>query len=73
MEEYLPTNVNVMYDALTIERNYLLMKIFFIGGPTERDLPPRILCQVIHKKINFSYVFGILLYLDNNSVKFMLN
>ncbi|CAH8601331.1 unnamed protein product [Schistosoma bovis] len=45
MEEYLPTNVNVMYDALTIERNYLLMKIFFIGGPTERELPPRILCQ----------------------------
>ncbi|CAH8623322.1 unnamed protein product [Schistosoma rodhaini] len=45
MEEYLPTNVNVMYDTLTIERNYLLMKIFFIGGPTERELPPRILCQ----------------------------
>ncbi|RTG82009.1 uncharacterized protein DC041_0006494 [Schistosoma bovis] len=45
MEEYLPTNVNVMYDALTIERNYLLTKIFFIGGPTERELPPRILCQ----------------------------
>ncbi|CAH8862457.1 unnamed protein product [Trichobilharzia szidati] len=39
------TSSNVVFDALTIERNYLLVKIFFIGGPNERELPPRVLCQ----------------------------
>ncbi|CAH8606593.1 unnamed protein product [Heterobilharzia americana] len=45
----LDSNLNVIYDLLTIECNYLLVKIFFIGGPSERRLPPRVLCQHTNK------------------------
>ncbi|KAK4468018.1 hypothetical protein MN116_008197, partial [Schistosoma mekongi] len=52
-EYHLSDNVSIMYDALTIERNYLLMKISFIGGSNERELPPRLLCQ--HTKRIYPY------------------
>ncbi|TPP66646.1 hypothetical protein FGIG_00518 [Fasciola gigantica] len=32
-------------DALVLERNYLLVKCYFCGGPTERNLPNRFLCE----------------------------
>ncbi|KAA0199130.1 hypothetical protein FBUS_07941 [Fasciolopsis buskii] len=32
-------------DALVLERNYLLVKCYFCGGPTERSLPNRFLCE----------------------------
>lgn len=33
----------IIHDALSLERNYILVKTFMIGGPTERTLPSRTL------------------------------
>ena len=35
-------------DALSLERNYILVKTFMIGGPTERTLPSRTLEKVCY-------------------------
>ncbi|KER25449.1 hypothetical protein T265_07130 [Opisthorchis viverrini] len=39
------SNESVHLDAVTIERNYLLVKCNVIGGPDERRIPPRSLCE----------------------------
>ena len=31
---------------LSVERNYLLVKSHLVGGPNERNIPPRTLAQV---------------------------
>ncbi|KAF7260449.1 hypothetical protein EG68_02176 [Paragonimus skrjabini miyazakii] len=36
---------SVLLDALSVERNYLLIKCLFVGGSTERLLPNRFLCE----------------------------
>jgi len=33
----------IILDMLSIERNYILVKTFLVGGPSERKLPPRTL------------------------------
>ncbi|CAL1530647.1 unnamed protein product [Lymnaea stagnalis] len=37
-------------DLLSVERNYILVKTYLIGGPTERVLPSRNLEEVCHDK-----------------------
>ncbi|KAG5454591.1 Protein broad-minded [Clonorchis sinensis] len=39
------SNESLQLDAVTIERNYLLVKCNVIGGPDERRIPPRSLCE----------------------------
>ena len=34
-------------DMLSLERNYILVRCYLLGGPTERVLPPRTLTVVI--------------------------
>ncbi|XP_013412261.1 protein broad-minded-like [Lingula anatina] len=34
---------DIIVDMLSIERNYLLVKSYLIGGPTERVIPPKVL------------------------------
>ncbi|KAF5404737.1 hypothetical protein PHET_01840, partial [Paragonimus heterotremus] len=36
---------SVLLDALSVERNYLLIKCLFVGGSAERLLPNRFLCE----------------------------
>ncbi|XP_064610719.1 protein broad-minded-like isoform X2 [Liolophura sinensis] len=36
---------DIIIDMLTVERNYILIKSYLIGGPSERVLPPRCLSQ----------------------------
>ncbi|CAH8862410.1 unnamed protein product [Trichobilharzia szidati] len=59
------TSSNVVFDALTIERNYLLVKIFFIGGPNERELPPRVLCQHTNRLYPYPILRNKPAYNDN--------
>lgn len=33
-------------DALSVERNHILVRVGVVGGPSERKLPPRDLQQV---------------------------
>ncbi|TGZ71096.1 hypothetical protein CRM22_002828 [Opisthorchis felineus] len=47
------SNESVQLDAVTIERNYLLVKCNVIGGPDERRIPPRSLCE--HLSNPYSY------------------
>ena len=37
---------DIIIDMLSLERNYLLVKTYQIGGPSERVLPPRTLNHV---------------------------
>ncbi|VEL15685.1 unnamed protein product [Protopolystoma xenopodis] len=36
----------VIIDAVSVERNHLLVRLCLMGGPNERYLPPRLLCEV---------------------------
>lgn len=43
---------NFIIDGLSVERNHVLVRINFIGGPMERILPPRVLEKVSRVKRN---------------------
>ncbi|ELT95085.1 hypothetical protein CAPTEDRAFT_176131 [Capitella teleta] len=40
-DNMLPDSKVIIIDMLSVERNYLLVKTYLIGGPSERVLPPR--------------------------------
>ena len=40
------SRTEIVIDMLSVERNYLLVKSHLIGGPNERNIPPRTLAQV---------------------------
>ncbi|CAH1778672.1 unnamed protein product [Owenia fusiformis] len=44
----------IIVDMLSLERNYILVKSYLIGGPSERIIPPRELTQIQMKK-KFKY------------------
>ena len=48
----LDENSEVIIDALSIERNYILVKTHIIGGPNERVIPERTHLDVRIKKIH---------------------
>jgi len=39
----------IILDMLSLERNYILVKTFLVGGPSERHLPPRTVQNGDHK------------------------
>jgi len=39
----------IILDMLSLERNYILVKTFLVGGPSERNLPPRTLQNGEHE------------------------
>ncbi|CAB3998353.1 Hypothetical predicted protein [Paramuricea clavata] len=39
----LPSSSQYVIDACSMERNHVLVRTYFVGGPTERNLPPRTL------------------------------
>jgi len=48
----------IILDMLSLERNYILVKTFLVGGPSERNLPPRTLQNGQHEfpyELFFSY------------------
>jgi len=47
-----PENGRIVLDMLSLERNYILVKTFLVGGPSERSLPLRTLQNGKHE---FSY------------------
>ncbi|KAA3677407.1 uncharacterized protein DEA37_0013436 [Paragonimus westermani] len=53
----------VMLDALSVERNYLLIKCLFVGGSTERLLPNRFLCE----HASSPYPYPMLVSLDDDA------
>lgn len=50
LEKYIiiVSRTEIVIDMLSVERNYLLVKSHLIGGPNERNIPPRTLAQVWH-------------------------
>jgi len=53
-----PGNGRIVLDMLTLERNYILVKTFLVGGPSERNLPLRTLQNGKHEfshELFFSY------------------
>ena len=42
-------NNGIILDMLSLERNYILVKTFLVGGPSERILPPRTLQNCKHE------------------------
>ncbi|XP_028401729.1 protein broad-minded-like isoform X2 [Dendronephthya gigantea] len=43
VKSLLPSSSAFVIDACSMERNHILVKTYFVGGPTERNLPPRTL------------------------------
>jgi hypothetical protein len=43
----------ISIDMLSLERNYLLVKTYLIGGPNERILPPRDIAEVHSSNFQF--------------------
>jgi len=44
-----PENGRIIVDVLSLERNYILVKTFLVGGPSERNLPLRTLHNGKHE------------------------
>jgi len=42
----------IILDMLSLERNYILVKTFLVGGPSERNLPPRTLQNGKHEFVH---------------------
>ena len=37
---------DLILDMLSVERNYILVRAYVVGGPSERIIPPRCLLEV---------------------------
>ena len=49
---------SVVIDMLSLERNYILVKTWQVGGPSERALPPRIIPTKVSIKYHQLLIFN---------------